>query len=222
MMGFPTGEPYKGTLEQKARLERQFRRKAEFMKAHKCPIWNGEFGPVYSDSRDADAASVNQDRYHMLGEQLAIYDKHQISWSIWLYKDIGIQGMLHTDPNSKWNRTIQPFLDKKKKYRLDAWGVSPSDESEAAVNPLVEWIERISPRAKNTYPTPWDVERHVLRNVVQTFLSATFSDEFAELFKGMDEKELDGLAHSFHFDECVQREGLNQILTSHAEFAWRK
>jgi hypothetical protein len=90
MMGFPTGEPYKGTLEQKARLERQFRRKAEFMKAHKCPIWNGEFGPVYSDSRDADAASVNQDRYHMLGEQLAIYDKHQISWSIWLYKDIGI------------------------------------------------------------------------------------------------------------------------------------
>ena len=217
MMGFPSGEPFKGTSEQKARLERQFLRKAEFMKAHNCPIWNGEFGPVYSDSRDADAAAVNQDRYNLLGEQLAIYDKHQISWSIWLYKDIGIQGMLHTNPDSKWNLAIQPFLDKKKKLRLDAWGVYPSDESEAAVNPLVEWIEKINPSAKDTYPTPWGVERHVLRNVVQTFVSATFSDEFAEQFREMEGKELDALAHSFHFDECVQRQGLNEILTSHAE-----
>jgi hypothetical protein len=217
MMGFPTGVAFKGTSDQKARLERQFLRKAEFMKSHKCPIWNGEFGPVYSDTRDEDAASVNQDRYNLLGEQLAIYDRHQISWSIWLYKDIGIQGMLHTDPKSKWNQRIQPFLDKKKKFRLDAWGVYPSEESEAAVNPLVGWIEKISPSAKDMYPTPWDVERHVLRNVVQTFLSATFSDEFAEQFRGMDEKELDELAHSFHFDECMQREGLNKILTSYAE-----
>jgi hypothetical protein len=217
MMGFPTGVAFKGTPDQKARLERQFLRKAEFMKSHKCPIWNGEFGPVYSDTRDEDAASVNQDRYNLLGEQLAIYDRHQISWSIWLYKDIGIQGMLHTDPKSKWNLRIQPFLDKKKRFRLDAWGVYPSEESEAAVNPLVGWIEKISPSAKDMYPTPWDVERHVLRNVVQTFLSATFSDEFAEQFRGMDEKELDELAHSFHFDECKQREGLNRILTSYAK-----
>ncbi len=124
--------------------------------------------------------------------------------------------MLHTSHESKWNKTIQPFLDKKKKYRLDAWGVYPSQESEAAVNPLVQWIEKISPTAKDTYPTPWGVERHVLRNVVQTFLSATFSDEFAEQFRGVDERQLDALAHSFHFDECVQRAGLNKILTDHA------
>src|SRR5947209_6426933 len=114
-MGFPTGDGYKGTQEQNERLERQYLRKAEFMLSHKCPIWNGEFGPVYANPTvDADADSINQDRFNMLGQQLKIYDKYQISWSIWLYKDIGLQGMVHTDPKSKWNTTIQPFLDKKK------------------------------------------------------------------------------------------------------------
>ena len=215
-MGFPTGQSYKGTSEQNDRLERTYLRKVEFMQEHGCPIWNGEFGPVYQDSRDPEAESINQDRYNLLGQQLAIYDKHQISWSIWLYKDIGIQGMLHTNHNSMWNKTIQPFLNKKKQYRLDAWGVHPSEEGEAAVNPLVEWIEKVCPTAKDTYPTNWGVERHVLRGVVQTFLSGAMSDEFAEQFRGMDKEQLDKLAHSFHFDECVQREGLNKILREHA------
>jgi len=50
---------------------------------------------------------INQQRYNLLGEQLSIYDKYAINWSIWLYKDIGVQGMMHTNPKSKWNTTIQ-------------------------------------------------------------------------------------------------------------------
>lgn len=215
-MGFPTGERFTGTSEQTSRLERQFLRKAEFMKEHKCPIWNGEFGPVYQDAKDTDAANINQARYDLLGAQLAIYEKHHISWSIWLYKDIGVQGMLHTSSDSPWNRTIQHFLDKKKKYRLDAWGHHPALEAEAAMNPLIKWIDEICPQAKETYPTPWATERHVLRNVVQTFVSAAFSDEFAELFRGMTEEQLDELAKSFSFEQCVQREGLNMILQGYA------
>jgi len=216
-MGFPTGETFTGTSDQKSRLERQFLRKAEFMLTHKTPIWNGEFGPVYADpDSDANAESINDARFNLLGAQLSIYDAHSISWSIWLYKDIGVQGMLHTSPDSPWNKTIQPFLEKKKKYRLDAWGVHHSKESEDAVDPLVKWIEKINPRAKDVYPTPWGVERHVLRNVVQTFVSASFSDEFAELFKGMEKDELEKLAGSFRFGECRQRAGLNRILMEHA------
>lgn len=215
-MGFPTGETFTGTTEQTSRLERQFLRKAEFMKTNGCPIWNGEFGPVYEDASSPSAAAANQARYSLLGAQLAIYSKHHISWSIWLYKDIGKQGMLHTSPNSRWNRTIQPFLDKKKKFRLDAWGHHPAPEAEAAMDPLIRWIDEICPAAKETYPSPWATERHVLRNVVQTFVSAAFSDEFAELFAGVDEKGLEELARSFSFEECVQREGLNEILKGFA------
>ena len=216
-MGFPTGDQYKGTQEQQTRLERQFIRKADFMTRNDTPIWNGEFGPVYADSRiESDAEQVNECRYNLLGKQCSIYEKYGIHWSIWLYKDIGVQGMVYTNPESKWNKTIQPILEKKKKYQIDAWGKHPSPEAEAAIKPMVEWIDKISPSAKDTYPTPWATERHVLRNVYQTFLAGSFSDEFASLFKSLDMDELDALAHSFHFDECLQRGGLNRILKSHA------
>lgn len=216
-MGFPTGDPYKGTAEQKERLERVYLRKALFMSENKTPVWNGEFGPVYADQAfDSDAATINQERYNLLGDQLRIYDKYNISWSIWLYKDIGLQGMIYTDPESRWNKTLKPFLDKKRALWLDKWGRRPAPEPEAAVKPLIDWIDRVSPTAKDTYPTSWNTELHVMRNVFYTFLAASYVDEFAELFRGSSEKDLEELARSFHFESCLQREGLNHILKDHA------
>jgi len=42
-------------------------------------IWNGEWGPVYSDDD-----SVNVARLHVLKDQLELYEEAQIGWSIWL------------------------------------------------------------------------------------------------------------------------------------------
>jgi len=216
-MGFPTGDRYKGTPDQKQHLESQYLRKAQFMSKHATPVWNGEFGPVYADpALDTDAETINHERYNLLGDQLRIYDKHQIHWSIWLYKDIGLQGMIYTNPQSKWNQTIKPFLEKKKDFWLDKWGRRPAAEPEAALQPLVDWIDKVSPTAKTTYPTSWNTEMHVMRNVFNCFLAGTFVDEFAALFRDMEKTDLEELARSFHFDQCVQREGLNQILKEHA------
>lgn len=92
-----------------------------------------------------------------------------------------------------------------------------SKEAEEALDPLVRWIDGICPDAKEVYPGPWRTERHVLRNVVQTYLSDAFQREFAELFRGMGREELEECARSFHFERCVQREGLNRILSDYAE-----
>ena len=84
-MGFPSGEAFVGSDEQKAKLERKFLRKAEFMHAYKVVAWNGEFGPVYEDPRVAGrqrAEGVNGQRYGLLGEQLGICERYGISWSI--------------------------------------------------------------------------------------------------------------------------------------------
>ena len=37
-MGFPGGEAYRGTKEQKETLQKQYERKVEFMKAHQVPV----------------------------------------------------------------------------------------------------------------------------------------------------------------------------------------
>lgn len=213
MQGFPTGTPYTGTASETSKLESSFIRKALFMTTNNTPIWNGEFGPVYaSPELDPDHERINTSRLSLLQAQLSIYTRYSIHWSLWLYKDIGLQGMLATSPTSRWNRTIAPFLAKKRALQLDAWGRRPSPDAEAALRPLVEWIDRVAPQAQNTYPTPWKTERHLYRHVFQTFLAASFSEEFASLFEGMGPGELEECAKSFAFEECVQRDGLSQAL----------
>ena len=218
MMGFPKGEQYKGTAEQKSKLESQFLRKAEFMDKHKTPIWNGEFGPVYANPLlDADHETVNAARFNVLDQQLSVYDKYKIHWSIWLYKDIGVQGMVHLDLKSKYMKTIASFLEKKRALQLDAWGRYPSKQVEDVINPLVDWIDQNAPASKDQYPTPWVTERQITRLINQIWMSKCFSDEFAELFAGMSMEDLEECASSFRFEECLQRDGLNKILEAHAE-----
>jgi hypothetical protein len=219
LMGFPIGpERFKGTPEQVAKLERQFLRKAAFQREKGAPIWNGEFGPVYEDPAvTPDHEELNAERYALLGAQLEIYDKHAIPWSIWLYKDVGFQGMVYTDPKSKYMTTIASFLEKKRRLNLDAWGRYPSPELEAALRPLTDWIDANAPEATKTYPTTWNTDRHVNRAVIQTFVANSFSLEFAGLFAGMDFDELEECARSFSFENCKLREGLNKIMSEHAE-----
>ncbi|KAL2014489.1 hypothetical protein VTN00DRAFT_2014 [Thermoascus crustaceus] len=167
-MGFPTGTQFKGTEEQEAILEHQYLRKAKFTEDLGAPIWNGEFGPVYSDpNRDADAAAISHKRY-------------TTCWA---------------------NSYASTTSIRSTAQRL---GHAVVLEVEAVLKPLVRWIDKVSPTAKDTYPGPWGLERHVQHAVFQTFLYASFEDGFAGLFKGMDEKEPDALAHSFHFDGSLQ------------------
>ena len=58
-------------------------------------VWNGEFGPVYARKEvEGDATdAINEVRYRVLKDQLAIYEETRTGWSIWLYKDIGFQGL---------------------------------------------------------------------------------------------------------------------------------
>ncbi len=155
----------------------------------------------------------------MLGEQLRIYDRFQIPWSIWLFKDVGLQGMVYTSPDSAWNKLIEPILEKKKRLQLDAWGKYPSKEVDGVMEPLIKWIDSVSPTAKDVYPSTWNTARHVERAVLQTFLAETFCQEFAELFRGKDEAALEELAKSFSYENCVQRQGLNRIMSDYASVA---
>ncbi|KAL9617479.1 MAG: hypothetical protein Q9160_007742 [Pyrenula sp. 1 TL-2023] len=219
MMGFPTGPTYTSTPAQNTSLESSFIRKCLFMTTHNTPIWNGEFGPVYaSPTLDPTThTSINTARLSLLKTQLGIYTRYSTHWSLWLYKDIGLQGMVHTSASSPWNTLLAPLLAKKRTLQLDAWGRRPSPDAEAALKALVEWIDQVAPHAQDTYPTPWKTERHLYRNVFQTFLASSFSEEFAGLFAGKGRQELEELARSFAFEECVQREGLNGVLKENSK-----
>ncbi|PKS08093.1 hypothetical protein jhhlp_005368 [Lomentospora prolificans] len=214
-MGFPTGEQYEGTEEQKSKLRASLERKVEFMRRKNVPIWNGEFGPVYQDPRkDPHAAETNAKRFALLEEQLSIYRETGISWSIWLYKDIGYQGMVYLDPESAYMKLIQGFVDKKQRLGLDFWGVVNKDGVKSLYEPFLSGLKEmvLEKYSGSRYPKIWTFERQFERVIRECLLSEYVGWEMAELFRGKNKDELEELASSFAFSKCKTRDGLNEIL----------
>jgi len=210
--GFPDGERYKGTPEQKERLARTLERKVEYQKKIGGPVWNGEWGPVYASADDsADWQAINEDRFRLLGDQLALYEEQKISWSIWLWKDIGFQGMVYTSPESAYIKRMAPFLKKKKELALDAWGCDTKRVAHI-FDPIEEWMVAAAPSLNKKYPSTWNAQKHIRRVLREMLLAEALTDEYASYFAGLSYEELDTVAASFKLENCIQRKGLNDTI----------
>lgn len=220
-IGFPLGEPFEGRPEQTKKLRFSFERKVAFMRDNNVPVWNGEFGPVYASTTEPNHEMIDIQRCNLLQEQLKIYRESDVSWPIWLYKDIGYQGMVYVNPESPWMRLLAPFLAKKKFLGVDFWGRDDKDVQHI-YKPLLDHIEEAVPERfpKRRYPSPlWTVGRHAERVMREMLLSEYLNFEMAEYFEGKTFEELDAPAASFKFENCVQRAALISILQKDSERA---
>ncbi|KAG8876765.1 hypothetical protein FRB97_003946 [Tulasnella sp. 331] len=172
----------------------------------------GEWGPVYAGpDDDPNWESINKVRYHVLKDQLTIYEERKISWSIWLYKDIGFQGMVYTAPDTTYMKRLKPFLQKKKRIAADAWGVDLSTVGHIT-KPIEDWLVQEVPSILHKYPPTWKPSRHVGRLIRNILMSEELYPEYAAYFEGLSFDELDELAASFKFGNCLQRKGLNDAI----------
>jgi hypothetical protein len=221
MMGFPMCPQYTGDPQQDIAIKRSFERKVKFMREHKVPIWNGEFGPVYESSSNENHEALNQGRYNLLQAQLNIYRETNVSWSIWTYKDIGYQGMVYLSPETPYMKLLEPFLKKKASLGVDFWGRNDKDVKHI-YEPLFQHMKDSVPERFRTkrYPSPlWGIERHGERVLREMLMSEYLGFEMAELFKDKSFDELDALAASFKLENCVLREGLNSILRADSKMS---
>jgi hypothetical protein len=240
LYGFPSSpEPYDRTEEQRRRMYRGYEKKREWMDKRGLCVWNGEWGPVYArrqyEGDETDA--INERRYMVLKDQLDIYAKvsenssncgvapltlqlqDRLSWSIWLYKDIGFQGMVHVDLSTPYMTLFKDFLLKKHRLAADSWGAD-DQYVRHVYTPLVELVTQNvdDPDHLKMYPYPvWTVQRRTERLAREILVAEFLVKEWAEKFRGMDEKKLDEVARSFLFENCVKRDGLNKVLTDHAK-----
>ncbi len=209
--GFIDGGPYpgvsRGEYVDKDVLEKTFLERSEYMLEHDVPIWVGEFGPVYLGDEEADRM-----RYQLLRDQLEIYDRHNVNWAIWTYKDIGLQGVQYAAPDSPWVRRIRPILEKKARLGVDAWGGTDA-KIRHVMGPLEELFAQEYPDYK---PFPFGSEREVELLVRNILLAEPMLSEYAGLFRGMEEEEIDAMMRSFSFENCVRRDELASILSEHA------
>ncbi|KAK9453579.1 glycoside hydrolase superfamily [Dipodascopsis uninucleata] len=224
--GFPGSGTYVGSEEQVSKLKRQYERKIEYMKKIGVPVWNGEFGPVYSaETRgDTNIEATNSARYKVLRDQLSIYktgdpsgDGSPISWSIWVYKDIGYQGLTYVSPDSKWFKVLGEFLLKKKKLGLDKWGRDADPKIENLyIQISSHFKEAISEKFhRAVYPYIWGIDGYANRVLRDMLFSQFMSYEFAECFRDLTFEDLDEMAASFKFENVIKREELNNYLSEY-------
>lgn len=237
LFGFPSSpETYVSSETQRRRLRRSYEKKREWMDERGLCVWNGEWGPVYArqeyDGEKTNA--INDERYKVLKDQLAIYNEvslsmrdstiaivtsrqDRLSWTIWLYKDIGFQGMVYVSRETPYMKLFKEFLAQKHRLALDAWGADDS-QVRHVYQPLINLVTKEVPAEyQNLYPFPvWKLSDRVGRLSRNILVSEFFVKPWAEHFRGKSEKELDEIARSFSFDSCLHRDGLNKILTDNA------
>lgn len=222
--GFPMSKDvYTGTEAQYNKLKSSYERKLEYMKQHQVPVWNGEFGPVYASKfrGDEDPEAINKTRFKVLQDQLAIYkqgdpsgDGAPISWLIWLWKDIGYQGMLHVDPDSKFYQIFGEWLHKKRRLGLDRWGTDIDPKYGGLYSDLQQHFEDNVPQKyhKALYPNTWTFQDYIARVARDMLFSQYAQHEYAELYEALSFEDLDELAGCFKFENCVKRDALNAAL----------
>jgi hypothetical protein len=177
------------------------------MRHTKTPIWVGEFGPVYTGD-----ARKDEMRYRLLVDQLEIYRQHGASWSIWTYKDIGLQGLVYADPASPYMRQIRPVLEKKARLGVDAWG-----STDAGVRRIMEPIEETFRREFPDFqPFPWGQDSWVQVLVRHILLAEPLVDDFERCFQGLRGEQAVTLADSFRLESCIRRQRLLDILRADA------
>lgn len=188
-------------------LEETFVKRCSYMQQHKVPAWVGEFGPIYSGKPDIDAM-----RFQILRDQLDIFKRYRAGWSIWTYKDIGMQGVVYTGPDSTWMKRLQPYLDKKTRLGADGWGGFDTQILDV-MEPLEQLMAREFPDYK---PFPFGTNWLISRLVRHILISEALLPEFGERFRGISEDEIDRTLQSFQFKNCVKREELARILSEYS------
>jgi endoglucanase len=208
MPGFISGGDYPGITRDKYydkdTLEKDFLKKSEFMFSHHVPLWVGEFGPVYTGDTAKDEM-----RYQVLKDQLAYYNKYKVSWCIWLYKDMGLQAIMHQNENTPYMKLVSKFLARKDSLGADAWG-STDKNIRQVLAPLEELFKKEFP---NYNPYPGGQQREIGLLVRHILISEALVPEYCNLFKDLSEEQLVALAQSFRFENYVKRTRLENILT---------
>ncbi len=210
LAGFVRGGGYPGYTDgvwvDKAQLEETFLKRTELQRRTTTPVWVGEFGPVYVGDPARDT-----ERMQILADQLEIYRRHGASWSLWTYKDVGLQGLVHIAPGSAYGSRFGDLMAKKDRLGVDAWGSTGHGVSE-----LLEQVHALVAREFPGFdPYPFGARIWVETVLPHIMFAQPMIGEYAELFRGLGPDDLLALADSFALRNCVRREPLLAHLRAH-------
>ena len=125
--------------------------------------------------------------------------------------------MVHVSLDTPYMTLFKDFLAKKHRLAVDAWGADVT-HVQPAYQPLIDLIQKeVKPEHQTLYPWPlWKAEDRAGRLARNILVSEFSVQEWAEHFRGKSEAEIEEIAKSFAFENCLHRDGLNKVLTDNA------
>lgn len=125
--------------------------------------------------------------------------------------------MVYANPDTAYIRLLKPFLDKMKRLGLHKWGRDDTHVRHI-YEPVIQHLKEEIPERfqRRRYPHHSGLEVFVHRVIREMLFSELLTYEYASYFEGKTLDELDELAASFKFENCIKRDGLNKILQEDA------
>ncbi len=210
--GAADGGPYPGETAghyvDRDAVAAEFASMTRYMRERDVPVWVGEFGPVYGAGPERDAQ-----RRRLLADQIAIYEAAGAGWSVWTYKDIGVQGLVALAPASPWLARTAAVRSKKTAVAADHWGMT-ADGMRAVMEPLLARFAREFPGYD---PYPFGARRYAEQLVLNICFAEPLSGEFAACFADASEDECVALGGSFAFANCEENRDLCEVVSRSAQ-----
>lgn len=125
--------------------------------------------------------------------------------------------MVHVSLDTPYMKLFSDFLAKKHRLAVDAWGADDSAVRHIYAPLIQHVIDEVPEKYRDLYPSPvWTLSGRVGRLSRNILVSEFLVQEWADHFIGKSEAEIDEIASSFAYKNCLKREELNTILTANA------
>lgn len=186
-------------------------------------VYVGEFGCRFFNT------SNDQYRIRAIEDLINIFNKYDAAWTIWNYKDLGTGGLVYVSPGSEYVKKFSDLLKLKENLGSDGSGSRHPFIKKISSNFINLLKEELSKYGYNYVENIMNLEGEILPedltsklhysynnlvgNTFRVLISHYLAYEFVQRFKGMEYDELDKMARSFHFYNCVHRASLIGLIS---------
>lgn len=190
-----------------AKLEEDYEHLRSFMRRHHVPNWVGEFGSKYWGTR------YDCYRLKAVDDIISIFEKYKDHWTIWTYKDIGVMGLVYVRQDSEWMKRTHKGRLLKKRIGCDFW----TQDSQLTHRIRRDVIKGLKRELKDNKLPYQEFDKRLNMTLGGVLFSEFILPIYAAQFKGMSDDEIDRMMKSFHFENCIRRKGLEQIIRNHCQ-----
>lgn len=196
-------QPY--SPDTRATIEQRFLEHGgtQFTQQHNVPLWVGEFG-AYFNHNDHPITG----RLAAMDDLLSILNAHDVHWTTWTFKDVGVMSWVRLDPDSPYMQRIQPYLDKREALHGSYMDVEVTTPMQQHIEILAKFIEATinDPKIKHRN------NAFFLAESIEIYTDCLLQNSYVSLFADLAESEIEAMLQSFRLENCQPREDYLEIL----------